>query len=394
MGTSMATGSSIVSQTDVAVKAALRTSLASLSGKPSAGLLFVSPKHDLKKALAVAAEMLPAGTQLVGCSTAGEISERGFTHGGIAATLIASDDMACSLKTASSISRDHAKAAQTLCSDLEALTRSSVARGLSHSTTVLIADTLTSPAEWLVSAMRKLGKPHHRIIGGAPGDDGALQKTWVGVPGHVEVDAAAALHMFTRQPWGIGVEHGLRPVTQKKTVTKASGPVIQEIDGKPAYQMFEDYIRENGLKVPPDKRMEFVIRNELGVFFFDDVCKVRAIHQVHDDGALVSTGEIPPGSSICIVTGDSDALIAASKRAAQEARQSLKGARAAGVLVFSCFCRTLILGNEFKHEVDAIRDVLPDTPIGGFVTYGEIARFSGRLDGYHNTTVVVAALPA
>jgi hypothetical protein len=393
MATSMATGSSILSQTEPATKAAVRSSLASLNGKPTVGILFASPKHDLKKALAAAAETLP-DTPLVGCSTAGEISERGVTHGGITATLIASDELACSIKTASNISRDHGKAAQILCSDLEALGRRSVERGLAHSTTVLLADTLTSPAEWLVNSMRKLGKPHHRIVGGAPGDDGALQKTWVGVPGNVEIDAAAALHVHSRQPWGIGVEHGLKPVTQKKTVTKASGPVIHEIDGKPAYRMFEDYIRENGLKVPDDKRMEFVIRNELGVFFLDDVCKVRAIHQVRDDGALVSTGEIPAGSSICIVTSDPEALIAASRRAAQEARQSLKGARAAGVLVFSCFCRTLILGGEFKREVDAIRDVFPDTPIAGFVTYGEIARFSGRLDGYHNTTVVVAALPA
>jgi hypothetical protein len=389
----MASASSIVSQTDAAVKSVLRSSLASLKGKPNVGILFASPKHDLRKALAVASETLP-GTPIVGCSTAGELTDRGPTHGGMAAMLIASDELSCSLKLAHGISRDHGHAAEVLCSELERLGRASVERGFSHSTTMLLADTLTSPAEWLVNSMRKLGKPHHRIIGGAPGDDGALQKTWVGVPGDVDVDAAVALHMFSRQPWSIGVEHGLRPVTQKKTVTKASGPVIQEIDGKPAYHMFEEYIREHNLKVPVDKRMEFVIRNELGVFFLDDVCKVRAIHQVRDDGALVSTGEIPPGSSICIVTSDSDALIAASTRAAQEARQGLKGARAAGVLVFSCFCRTLILGNEFKREIEAIAAVFPETPIAGFVTYGEIARFSGRLDGYHNTTVVVAALPA
>jgi methyl-accepting chemotaxis protein len=393
MGTWTATGSSIASQTEAATKAALRTCTTSLPGKAKAGILFASPKHDLKKILAIATETVPEA-QWVGCSTAGEITERGITHGGVTATLIASDEIACTLKTASAISRDHAKAAQALCSELDAATRSALERGLANSTTILLADTLTSPAEWLVSAMRKQSRPHHRIVGGAPGDDGALKATWVGVPGNVAVDSAAALHLFTRQPWGIGVEHGLKPVTEKRTVTKASGPLIEEIDGKPAFQMFEDYIREHGLKVPPDKRVEFVIRNELGVFFFDDICKVRAIHQIRDDGALVSTGEIPVGSSICIVTGETEALVAAARRAAQDARQGLKGGRAACVFVFSCFCRTLILGNDFKREVDAIRDVFPETPISGFVTYGEIARFSGRLDGYHNTTVVVAALPA
>jgi methyl-accepting chemotaxis protein len=393
MGTCTATGSSIASQTETATRAALRTCTNSLQGKPKSGILFASPKHDLKKILAIAAETVPEA-QWVGCSTAGEITERGITHGGVTATLIASDEMACTLKLASTISRDHAKAAQGLCSELEPAARSALERGLGNSTTILLADTLTSPAEWLVAAMRKQSRPHHRIIGGAPGDDGALKATWVGVPGNVAVDSAAALHLFTRQPWGIGVEHGLKPVTEKRTVTKASGALIEEIDGKPAFQMFEDYIRQQGLKVPPEKRVEFVIRNELGVFFFDDICKVRAIHQIRDDGALLSTGEIPVGSSICIVTADTEALVAAARRAAQEARQGLKGGRAAGVFVFSCFCRTLILGNDFKREVDAIRDVFPDTPISGFVTYGEIARFSGRLDGYHNTTVVVAALPA
>ncbi|MBS1153045.1 MAG: hypothetical protein H6Q89_4743 [Myxococcaceae bacterium] len=30
----------------------------------------------------------------------------------------------------------------------------------------------------------------------------------------------------------------------------------------------------------------------------------------------------------------------------------------------------------------------------GFLSYGEIARFRGRLDGWHNTTTVVTAIPA
>jgi methyl-accepting chemotaxis protein len=393
MGMRVATGTSILSQTEAATRSALRAGTASLRGEPSVGILFGSSKHDLGRALAVATETMPS-TAFVGASTAGEITERGLTHGAMSAVLFSSDDMAFSIKTAGGISRDHGRAAQVLCSDLESASRRAQARGLANSTTVLLVDTLTSPAERLVSAMRKLSKPHHRIVGGAPGDDGALKATYTGAAGQADVDTATALHMFTRQPWGIGVEHGLRPVTEKKTVTRAKGPVIEMIDGKPAIRMFEDYIREQGLHVPADKMIEFVIRNELGVFFFDDICKVRAIHQIRPDGALVSTGEIAEGSSICIVTGEPEALITASRLAAEEAREGLKGAPAAGVLVFSCFCRTLILGQDFKREVEAIRDVFPDTPIGGFVTYGEIARFSGRLDGYHNTTVVVAAIPA
>lgn len=75
-------------------------------------------------------------------------------------------------------------------------------------------------------------------------------------------------------------------------------------------------------------------------------------------------------------------------------RHELKGARAAGGLVFDCVCRGMILGDKFQREIDAVRKVFPDTPVTGFLTYGEIARFRGRLDGWHNTTTVVTAIPA
>ena len=61
---------------------------------------------------------------------------------------------------------------------------------------------------------------------------------------------------------------------------------------------------------------------------------------------------------------------------------------------FLCICRGAILGADFQQEIDAIRAVFPEVPIAGLLTYGEIARYKGRLDGWHNTTAVVAAIPA
>jgi methyl-accepting chemotaxis protein len=87
-------------------------------------------------------------------------------------------------------------------------------------------------------------------------------------------------------------------------------------------------------------------------------------------------------------------MVSAAKRAAEEALKNLKGARASAVLLFDCVCRGMILDREFGREIEAIRSVFPDVPVAGLLTYGEIARFKGRLDGWHNTTAVVAAIPA
>ena len=64
------------------------------------------------------------------------------------------------------------------------------------------------------------------------------------------------------------------------------------------------------------------------------------------------------------------------------------------MLVFDCICRRMRLGKRFPEEVEAIRRVFPDVSLAGFVTSGEVARLSGRLDGWHNATAVVLAIPA
>ena len=87
-------------------------------------------------------------------------------------------------------------------------------------------------------------------------------------------------------------------------------------------------------------------------------------------------------------------MVSAAKRAAEEALKNLKGARASAVLLFDCVCRGMILDRGFGREIEAIQTVFPDVPVAGLLTYGEIARFKGRLDGWHNTTAVVAAIPA
>lgn len=72
----------------------------------------------------------------------------------------------------------------------------------------------------------------------------------------------------------------------------------------------------------------------------------------------------------------------------------MKGRPCAGALVFNCICRGELLGVNHVRELNAVREVLGDVPIAGFLTYGEIARYAGKREGWHNTTIVIAAIPA
>ncbi len=87
-------------------------------------------------------------------------------------------------------------------------------------------------------------------------------------------------------------------------------------------------------------------------------------------------------------------MVSAAHRAAEEASRNLRGAPASAILLFDCVCRGMILDRAFGREIEAVQTVFPDVPVAGLLTYGEIARFKGRLEGWHNTTAVVVAIPA
>src|SRR5207302_3571336 len=104
-------------------------------------------------------------------------------------------------------------------------------RGLGMSTTVLLVDGLAGTGEKLVREVMQGTRMFQQVVGGAAGDDGKFAATWVGARGEAAPDAAAAVHVFDRSPWGVGVDHGLRPRTQRMTVTRAKGNVLFELDG-------------------------------------------------------------------------------------------------------------------------------------------------------------------
>jgi hypothetical protein len=341
-----------------------------------------------------AANEASPGTDFLACTTAGEITERGLTKGGVAALLVRSDDLVHETVYAGGIKRDHTLAAQTLTARFAQTAASARAKKLLDSTTVTLIDGLSGVGEKVVNGLVQGTRTYQQVVGGAAGDDGQFKATWVGANTRVGSDSAAALHVFSPTPWGVGVNHGLRPSTQKMVATRARGNVVYEIDGKPAFKVYQDYARSRGVTLTPENAGSFMINNELGVYFLNQMQRARAPLSVGADGSLTCAADIDEGSSISILDGQRDDLVQAARTAAEEASEALRGARPAGVVLFDCICRGTILDKEFQREIDSVKAVFPGVPIVGFLTYGEIARYKGRLDGWHNTTAVVTAIPA
>ncbi|HEX3772130.1 MAG TPA: FIST N-terminal domain-containing protein [Polyangiaceae bacterium] len=393
MRTTTATGSSTIAAAMAAGKDAAQQAVRKLGGaKPTYGFVFATPEANLGAVIEAACDA--SGAELIGCTTAGEIAERGLAHQSVVVMLVAGD-VTAQARYAEGLKADPCKVADDLWSGIGEIKKAAAARDRRHLTTVLFADGLVPTGEKLVTELydRRV-QSGTQIVGGAAGDEGRFQATWVSARGRTGSDGAAALHLFGMSPWGLGADHGLRSTTKPMRVTKAEGNVVQEIEGQRALAVYEKHAAERGVRLDKSNAGAYLIANELGIHVFDRISRARAPLSVGADGSLVCAGDIPRGSIVSILDGDPSSMVAAARTAAESARAQLGRREAAGVLLFDCVCRGMILKKEFDREVDAVRSVFPDVPLAGFLTYGEIARSNDKLDGWHNATAVVAAIPA
>jgi hypothetical protein len=394
--TSTTTGSGASTHEDsvAAARQAVAAARQGLNGAtPAFGFLFAGPKHDLPSLVAAGREEAN-GADFLACTTAGEFTEAGLTHDGVAAFLVSSDGLSHHPRFAEGMKADPHGVALELCHDFDQLKARAFARDRLRSTTILLTDGLAGSGERALTAVSEATGPFQQIVGGAAGDEGGFVATSVAAGEFAGEDAAAALHVFGAQAWGVGVGHGLEPASEPMMVTRAEGNVVYELDGRPAFDVYRQHARKKGIELTPENAGPYLIGNELGLYFFDKVAKARAPLAVGADGSLSCAAEIPPESTVCILDGEPDKMVVAARHAAEEARDNLNGAAAAGVLLFDCVCRGMILKDGFQDEIEAVRSVFGEVPVAGFLTYGEIARYRGRFGGWQNTTAVVVAVPA
>jgi hypothetical protein len=91
-----------------------------------------------------------------------------------------------------------------------------------------------------------------------------------------------------------------------------------------------------------------------------------------------------------VVVATPDQLIEAARELSQRALGPLSGRPVRGALIFDCAARLQVLQERYPEETAAFLGGR-NFPVVGLAGYGEIAKFAGSVEGFHNTTAVMAA---
>jgi hypothetical protein len=355
------------------------------AGTPKLAVVFASCEYELDELLAGIREEL-GDVPLIGCSTAGEIATAGPGDASVVVAVMGGDGLEVATGTgldASKRLREAGEEAAGCIADVSG----------PHRTLLILTDGLSGDQQEIVRGAYAAVGAGVPLVGGCAGDDLAMKKTFQFHGEAVLSDAVVTAAIASDAPLGIGVRHGWRRVGEPMLVTKSHENRVQEIDGRPALEVYCER-----LEVPERARTDeaeftaFSSTHPLGLASRGDEHHVRFVNGADlDEGALVCIAEVPQGGLVWMMEGDADSVLEATDGACEDALAALDGHAPLGLLAFDCIARRGVLGEGIREEIGRIAEKGGDAPVAGFYTYGEIARTRG-ISGFHNQTLVVLAV--
>ncbi len=318
-------------------------------------------------------------SHILGCSTAGEIYGTEITDGTLSVAMIRFDSTP--LRSAAApirSAKDSYEAGRRIAQALESPELRAI---------LVLSDGLQVNGSDLVNGLNSALPGSVAVTGGLAGDGNRFQRTWVlhqGTPRSGYVTAVGFYGSHIRV--GHGSKGGWDIFGLERKVTRSTANVLYELDGKPALQLYKEYLGDRaadlpatGLLFPLALRDQTDERKQL----------VRTILAVDEaTQSMTFAGNIPEGALAQFMRANFDRLIEGASHAALSSQVAISGPKL--TVAISCVGRRLILGERAEEEIEATRDALPSgTHQVGFYSYGEISPFAtGRCD-LHNQTMTL-----
>lgn len=321
-------------------------------------------------------------SKLVGCSTSGEIF----------GTTVSDDTLSVALLKfeGTEVRTAYAPVADPSQSHAAGVTLAHSLSGNGLKGVLVLSDGLGVNGSELVRGLNSVLPEDVVVTGGLAGDGDRFQRTWVLKDGHAASGYITAVGFYgDRIQLGHGSKGGWDLFGPERRVTKSKGNILYELDGKPALELYKEYLGELASGLPATALLfPLAIRGGSG----EEKSIVRTILSVNEaDQSLTFAGDIPEGARGQLMRANFDRLIQGAGEAAQLARPGAGGPVLS--LAISCVGRRLILGERTEEELEASLDALPrGAKQIGFYSYGEISPFgSGHCD-LHNQTMTLTTL--
>jgi methyl-accepting chemotaxis protein len=363
-----------------AVGSACRRAVESLGGEVGLLLAFASGELDFDRSAGAIQEAAGPDVPNAGLTGKGLITAAGPLDEGcvamafgpqLKAAVGASPDASADLRSAGRDSTAEALAALDGDADLVLL--------FIDSTRGDIADT--------VSGAYEAAGPAVPLAGGAAG--GAEKRHFH--MGRATSDSVVAVALSSSGPMAVGHTQTSRAKGDPSLVTRSDGQRIEEIDGRPAEEVYLEQLGLGGVALDDEEFEALAITHPLAQPELHGDVRLRHVMGRAGDGSILSGTHIPSGAAIEFTELEFEELLSSGGRSVTEASEAL-GSTTRAALVFDCAGRRRALREGLGQEVEAITAALGESPppLAGLYTHGEVARLQGAKGDRNHAVVTVA----
>jgi len=319
--------------------------------------------------------------QFLGCSTAGEICDTQVTDGSLVATALHFE------QTQIRSHAIHLEATETSCQAGARLAQAFETEGLVH--LFILSDGLAVNGSDLIRGLRSNLPETVTFTGGLSGDGSRFQETVVLWNDDIASGMIAAVGFYgDRLQVGYGSQGGWRTFGPKRMITKSSGNVLYELDGKSALELYKKYLGDHAAGLPATGLL-FPLNLQCEEGDRSVVRTILAIDEVEQ--SLTFAGDMPEGNIVQLMQANLDRLVDGAIEAAEASLASTNAVIPEFAILISCVGRKLVLKQRIEEEIEEIREVMGETTaFTGFYSYGEIAPAAlGEPCQLHNQTMTI-----
>lgn len=254
---------------------------------------------------------------------------------------------------------------------------------------VVLADGIHLNGSELASGVEQALPAGIRVSGALAGDGDRFEETALWADGVLPIPSALAVAFYGETlRVGVGTGGGWDTFGVERRVTRSEGNVLAELDGRPALDLYTEYLGPYAKDLPASGlRFPLAVRVD-----GEDHSLVRTLLGIdRDAGTMTFAGDVPEGTTARLMRANPDHLVDGAHRAARRAAADLGTAPELALLV-SCVGRRWTLGQRSEEEVEQAIDGLGGAPAIGLYAYGELAPAEGGTPcALHNQTMTITA---
>ena len=365
----------------------LPTELAALDSETSLLLLFGGSRVIDRPALIEEIVDACPRSHVMGCSTAGEIHGSEISDDSLVIAAVRFDKTRLlTAHAAVHTPKDSYAAGRAIADNLH----QPALRGL-----LVLSDGLNVNGSELVKGLNDTLGGHVVVTGGLAGDGTDFKRTWVIKDRAPQSGYVTAIGFYGDH---VRVGHGSRGGWDKfgpeRRVTKSDGNILYELDGRPALQLYKEYLGDRSAGLPATGLLfPLAIRSSNT----DGKVLVRTILAVDEAAqSMTFAGDLPEGVFAQLMRANFDRLIQGASEAATLTlhNQEHEGTSSPTLsIAISCVGRRLVLGERTEEEIEATLDILPNgSRQVGFYSYGEISPYASGVCDLHNQTMTLTTI--